>query len=142
MTDDPRGWPMLTTPAVMVEPDVAAAISATLVRALEQAQRAGERVPPRVVATIRAIESLGRAHRQSTAVIEPPCSATGTSERSDLNGHATLGTSMVAALLECTPRNVVALARRGSLPGVQASGRWFFDPVEVDGFINRRKAEQ
>ena len=135
-------------PFVGVSARVSALIAGPLVKAVETAQRAGQRVDPEVLATVADFERLARAHRASArSLLDAQRAGSGTLARanpaeSQIISPTMIGTPEAAPILRCQRRNVVALAQRGTLPGEKVGGRWLFDPADVAALARAREEQR
>lgn len=57
-------------------------------------------------------------------------------------GYASMSTGDAARLLDCGPRNVRDLMRRGRLVGRRSGGRWLVDAASVEAHAARKAARQ
>ena len=143
----PESFPLLgrDAPVVVVTGPVAYRLSRLLMAEMRRARDRGERLDPDLVRTILAIDDAGREYANRRVLGALAASADGTpgipqtdeSARTDL-----LTTTEVARRLECSTRNVRALAERGALPGRRVNRTWLFDPVDVDEYIETRRTDE
>jgi hypothetical protein len=82
------------------------------------AARHGMRLNPRLLALAAQIRSTD-GNTEPTPAVETEVHEQVTAERA-------------ATILDCSPRNVRALAARGRLPGTKNGGQWFFSLDDVE----------
>lgn len=57
-------------------------------------------------------------------------------------GYALMSTADAARVLECGPRNVIDLVRRGRLVARRTGGRWLVDAASVEAHAARKAARR
>jgi len=131
----------LEGPCVVVSPRVAYRLAPILASQLRAAVQRGEHLDEELVVTVGALEVSANRYAASR-VAAGASSVIGTPGIPMATTTATIGqmsTTEVASRLGCGQRNVVALARRGTLAGRQVAGRWLFDTDDVDDFEATRE---
>jgi hypothetical protein len=123
---------LIDRPHVLLDGLDCARIAGTLRRDIRAADRARLRVEPATREVIHNIESAAAAWLAATS--EVPRLAP--SVESAIVGP--MSTAAVAEVLRCSPANVAACARRGSIHGVRTKTGWVFDPVAVAEYVARR----
>lgn len=140
----PESFPLLGRegPVVVVTGAVAYRLSRLLMAEMRRARDRGERLDPDLVETVLAIDAAGREYatrRVLGALAASDDGTTGIPQESEPATNAVLTTTEVAQRLNCSARNVRALAERGALPARRAGRSWVFDAVDVAEYIETRR---
>jgi excisionase family DNA binding protein len=133
---------VLDGPSVVVSARVAARIAPALMEKLRRELRHGEEPDGEEAATVQALDTLARAVVDHRLGRSDRRSDAGTSGGVIPPASPKLGpmSAQQAALeLGCGVRNVVALAKRGSLPGLKVGGVWNFDAEAVAELAQRAR---
>lgn len=143
----PESFPLLGRdgPVVVVTGAVAYRLSRLLMAEMRRARDRGERLDSDLIATVLAIDEAGREYATRRVLGALAASEDGTTgiplrEADDIT--AVLTTTEVAARLGCSARNVRALAERGALSGRRVGRSWTFDVVDVQEYIDTRRAHE
>ena len=133
---EPTHWPLLGTegPVVVISGRVAYRLGRLLLTELRRARDQGEALDAELVATIYAIEAAGLAYVHRVTATDPAGADASASRRREV-----LTVAEVAVRLECSHRNVRALATRGALAGRRDGRSWVFDPVDVEEYAATRR---
>lgn len=130
---------------VVVTGAVAYRLSKLLMAEMRRARDRGERLDPELVRTVLAIDEAGREYatrRVLGALAASDDGTTGIPQAGDRETTDVLTTTEVASRLECSTRNVRALAERGALPGRRVGRSWTFDAVDVQEYIETRRGHE
>ena len=143
----PESLPLLGRdgPVVVVTGAVAYRLSKLLMAEMRRARDRGERIDPELVNTVLAIEAAGREYatrRVLDALAASDDGSPGIPPPGDREITDVLTTTEVASRLGCSTRNVRALAERGALPGRRVGRSWTFDVVDVQEYIESRRAHE
>lgn len=112
----------VSSPGIIVPPDVAAVIAPSLQRELVRAHSVGASVHPDVAETIERIALLGDAYRNRRKTNETPNLSPLDSGHFDELEWTTAKDA--AALLDRTPQAVTGRCRRGSLHAMKDGRTW------------------
>jgi excisionase family DNA binding protein len=138
--------PLLEGPVVLVTPSVAARLARPLGDALRRARDSGERVPSDVIATVRAIDEIARAHAARRVEASLTTSASRSSEvdlaevASYSPGDGWITTREAADRLGCSPRYVTMLIDTRRLGARRVGRAWSIDAGDVERLVREREA--
>lgn len=92
------------------------------------ARQFGSRPTPQLLALRSALAAAAGASRSAAAASDFRAAGVGgaSSERASY-----IDTNEAGRILGCTPGNARDLARRGTIPGIRAGGRWLLDAAAV-----------